>query len=743
MTAGSLPDRDVVLVGIGHTNAHVLRRWRMTPIPGARLTCVSDFPVATYSGMLPGVLAGQYHASQMEIDLVRLCASARARLIVAEVSAIDPVGRTVHLEGRPPVPFDVLSIGIGSTPSTAAVVVHPGVRWVPTKPMQTLLARLSDAAGHLRADDGGRPLRVAVVGGGAASVELALCLPPFLSERVGRHAPIQMSLITADGAVPGRAALPLVRRVGRLLAARGVEVVTGRRVVAVHERSCTLDDGVQVAADLVVWSTEASAPPLLARTGLPLDERGFILTDRTLRSVGGAPVFAVGDSGSQERQPTPKAGVYAVRQGPVLWENIQRVLEARPLVAYAPQRRFLKLLNTGDGGAVGEWHGFSFAGRWAGRLKRAIDDRFIAMYQDYRPMDALSPAALRSPSGETEMRCLGCGGKVGGSILSRALGRLDIHPRADVLEGLHRPGDAAVFRLPEAGPIAASVDFFAAPLDDPYLVGRVAALNAASDLQAAGATPRVALATVVLPPGPGSQQEELLYQVLAGGLRELDNLGVALVGGHTVEGDRLAVGYALLGAQPESRARSKAHLTPGDVLILTRAIGTGVLLAAHMRARCRWPWYGPLVEALVAGNAAAARVADAFGLRAVTDVTGFGLAGHLAEMVRESGVNASMHLATVPLLPGAAQLLEDGVESTLAAANELHAGALDVAGDVNRAGASYRMLFDPQTGGGLLLAAPAAQADAVVARLRTEGCPVAGIIGEVTPAMGVPRIRVS
>lgn len=388
-------DDEVVLLGIGHTNAHVLRMWRTAPRPGAKLTCVSTGPVATYSGMLPGVLAGQYSRDRMEIDLVRLCAAAGARLVIGEVSGLDRAGKMLLFADRAPVRFDVLSIGIGSVPSYTDVAVIDRTGLVPVKPMQTFLDRLDGRLRQAADRRRGSPVRIAVVGGGAGGVELALCLPAYVQARLGDHGRFEQTVLSSDerllpGSLPGTA-----RRVERILQRRAVRVLTGRRVVQVHGGHLALADGAIVEADVILWLTSPVAPLLLAALDLPTDPRGFLSTTDALQTTAGDPIFAVGDTGTIAGSPTPKAGVFAVRQGPVLWENIQRSLTGEPLQPYAPQDRFLKLLNTGDGRAIGEWKGLSFEGAWCWWLKDAIDRRFVRRYQDYPPLGA--PGAAAAP----------------------------------------------------------------------------------------------------------------------------------------------------------------------------------------------------------------------------------------------------------------------------------------------------------------------------------------------------------
>jgi selenide,water dikinase len=736
-----LPEKDVVLLGIGHTNAHVLRMWRMRPIPGARLTCVSNQAVSAYSGMLPGVLAGQYPPERMEIDLVRLCAAAGARLVIGDVTGMDADRRELRFADRPPMRFDALSIGIGSVPAGEHVRFANDARLLPIKPMQTFLDRLDERLRESVAERRGAPIRIAVVGGGAGGVEVTCCLPAHLRTRLGGDVRFEITIVTADDRlVPGSLGRT-ARRVERLLRGRGVRIVTGRRVERVDGHTIAFQDRGIVDADVIVWVTGAAAPPLLARLGLPTDAAGFLLTSDTLQTTSGAPVFAVGDTGTIAGSSHPKAGVYAVRQAPIVWDNLQRMLSGAPLRRYRPQGDYLKLLNTGDGRALGEWKGLSFEGRWPWALKDFIDSRFIAKYQDYAPAAMSQDRVRETPV--ARMRCAGCGGKVGAGVLSRVLRRLDVPASEHVLVGLEAAADAAVVVAPEGRPVVATVDAFAAPLDDPYIAGRIGALNAASDVFALGAAPWAALATVAIPPGAPHQQEDLLFQVLSGGLDELRGMGATLIGGHTIEGAQLTVGFTVLGTGSRHPLRTQGGLRAGDRLILTKALGTGVLLAAHMQARCRARWFGPLVASMLASNGPAAACLERYDVSGLTDVTGFGLAGHLLGMLRASGLAADLWLAAVPLLPGAGELLRDGLESTLADSNREVQAEIDPDGDSIENAPSFRALFDPQTGGGLLLGVSSADAEGVLDHLRSVGFRQASIIGEVEPASAARRrIRV-
>jgi selenide, water dikinase len=733
----TLPQHDIVLLGVGHTNAHVLRMWRMEPIPRTRLTCVSNFAIAMYSGMLPGVLAGQYESEAMQIDLVRLCAAAGARLILDDVFGLDCEHRRLLFADRPPLRFDVLSIGIGSVPNRDGLEAADDTL-LPIKPMQTFIARLERRLHTSAAEPNGQPLEIVIVGGGVGGVEIAFCLRPRLARVLGQ-APYKITIVEAGLQVGSGLNSLTATKVSKLLATRKVRVVTGCRVTHVARRHVWLSDGGFVPADIVLWATNAAPPPMLAAFDLEKDPRGFLLTDPTLECASAPGIFAVGDTGTIRGCEIPKAGVYAVREGPILWENVRRAVHGQKLRAYQPQRRFLKLLNTGDGEAIGEYGGHHFGGRLMWWLKDRIDRKFMAMYQDYTPM----PARLMNDDEDEEgqSRCLGCGGKVGGSILSRVLSRLDIPPHPSVPLGLATPDDVALVQPSGGRPLAVTADFFSPPLDDPYLAGRLAALHAASDVLAKGARPLAALALATIPPGPDEQQEQLLCDLLAGGLAELKKMGATLAGGHTIEGPQLTIGFTILAEPRHSAIRTKAGLRVGDLLVLTKPLGIGVLLAAHMQARLRAEWYEPLTATLLASNQPAAEVLDEYDVPAATDVTGFGLAGHLLEMLRASNVSAVLNLAQIPLLPGAEELFGSGLESTLAPANRNSVPEIDL-GQSPPAAPKLAALFDPQTCGGLIFGAPPHQMPDILARLAQTPTP-GTVVGHIVESCPGPQIRLA
>jgi selenide,water dikinase len=739
--------RDVVLVGGGHSHVGVLRHFAMRPLPGVRITLICTDAHTPYSGMLPGYVAGHYDYDDVHIDLSRLAQFAGARFIRAEVIGMDRVQRQLMLRGRPALHYDLVSINIGSTPQVDAV---PGAaaHAVAVKPIfrfnqrwLALRARMQDHAG---------PATIAVVGGGAGGVELTLAmqyrLRTTLRERGRDPDLLVFHLFTADATVLPTHNAAVQRRFAQVLHQRGVQLHVGAAVQEVQGARLRTRDGQWFDADEIVWVTQAGGAAWLQTTGLALDERGFVRVNDALQSVSDPLVFAAGDVASMDGHGLEKAGVFAVRMAAPLARNLRRALAQQPLQPYRPQRRWLALISTGDRYAVASRGAVSFAGAWVWRWKDWIDRRFMRRFGEFPAMDtsstgtsAVHPGALVLTPEESAqalsaiaMRCGGCGAKVGASVLSRALADLRPHRNDDVLIGLHAPDDAAIVRVPPGKAMVHTVDFFRAFIDDPYVFGQIAANHALGDVYAMGGTPHTATAIATVPPGLEDKVEELLRQMMTGALQVLDAAGCTLVGGHTGEGAELALGFAVNGLVDASMhgVLRKGGMRAGDVLVLTKPIGTGTLFAAHARLFARGRWVQTALDVMRQSNQAGAQVLLAHGATACTDLTGFGLLGHLVEMTRPSGVDAQISLSALPLLDGAQQCVAHGIVSSLQASNvRLRRALHNQQAYVEHT--RYPLLFDPQTAGGLLASVPALQADACIDALRAAGYAEAAVIGQV------------
>ena len=703
--------------------------------------------------------------------------------------------------------------GGGGVATAAVTPVKPidgfGVRWQAIVVRVAAVLEATKAAVLAAAAAGAPPppppvFALVVVGGGAGGTELVLAMQ-FRLRAMMRDAGVA-EVRAAEGAEEGgggaaaagapslRLAVSLVTRGPSVLPTHNARVrAKFRRIL--RERSVALleDSGVEevqapaggsgsaaegsgatggalllvggsrrVAFDECVWCTGGGAQAWLRDVaGLPLDERGFIAVEPTLQCLGAASsaklacVYACGDVASVVQHPRPKAGVFAVRQGPPLLRNLRRAVLNRRPVPFVPQRDFLSIVSTGDCYAVWSRGSAAAEGARVWRVKDWIDRKWLRMYKELPRMaepEVRAGAVARADGADTlavlakaPMRCGGCGSKVGSTVLSAVMARLRregmLFSRPEVLVGLDSPDDAAVVSSPPPGwATVHTVDFFRSFIDDPFVFGRIAANHALSDCHAMCAEPVSALAMVVIPYGLEAKVEELLFQVMAGACSALTESRCALVGGHTTEGAELTLGFAVNGVADPAKVLAKGGMKVGEALIVTKPVGTGALFAAAMRSQAKGSWVGGALAAMQQSNMVPATILQEHGASCATDVTGFGLLGHLVEMTKASGVHVRLDLGAVPFLAGARECVASGIFSSLQGSNLRLKRAVE--NGVEAAAAApleYALAYDPQTAGGVMATVPMERAEACLAALRAHGCAEAAVIGEVLRASPVPN----
>jgi len=368
--------RTLVLVGGGHAHLFVLESLARESWPDVEVTLVSLDRHHHYSGMVPGYLQGAYAEPQLRFDLEALCHAAGVRFHRGRAVALAPDAGLLELDAGPPLPFDLISFDIGSVPAgleTAGVREHAAT----VRPMSRAveLRRRLDAL--IESVAPGAMVETAVVGAGAGGFEVALAVEARV--RAGGRVP-RVRLLEAGPEPLGEFERRVRRRGLGILADRGVELRTGSQVSRVMSDRVEVEEGSPIPSALTIWLAGAAAPPLNVRT-VATDEAGFLRIDGTLRAVGGEPVWGAGDCIALEGHPEmPRAGVYAVRQGPVLARNLRAALEGREPETYSPQDSFLSIMNTADGRALLRWKGIVTHGRIAWWLKDWIDRRFMRRF---------------------------------------------------------------------------------------------------------------------------------------------------------------------------------------------------------------------------------------------------------------------------------------------------------------------------------------------------------------------------
>ena len=684
--------KQLLLAGGGHSHALLLRHWVQHPQrrpPQTAISLVSRQGAALYSGLVPAVIAAALPPEAAAIDLRALCRAAGVTFVQAEISGVDPRGRQLMLElpagqePRPPLAYDMLSLNVG-----AAVALAPeaAATALPIKPLEPLLAALE------RLPVGAA---VAVVGSGAAAVEVSLAL-------------------AARGFLVSLQALPKARP------------FWGRFLPSLEAAGVRLQAGPE-SHELEIHCTGSLAPAWLQASGWALDGRGRLLTNDRLQCLGDPLVFGAGDCAVVQGQARPASGVWAVRAAPLLAHNLAQARQGLPLRRWKPQRRALQLLGDGAGGAYALWGPFCWGpSAWIWRWKQRLDQRFMAM---------LAPGAMAADRDTTTaMACSGCAAKLPAAPLLAALGKLAPLKAAE---------DAPVMGASnDGGSWLQSLDGFPALVDDPWLNGRLTALHACSDLWASGAQVCSAQALVNLPRLNPALQANLLLQTLAGVRSVLAPLGAELLGGHSLQAPQappagqplareLLLALVVNGLCPAGVAPwGKGPLRRGQVLLLSRSVGSGVLFAGAMAGAARQSWLAAALGQMQQCQAALVPLLAAHGCQACTDVTGFGLLGHLNEMLAaSSGVAVQLEAQAVPAMAGALSLLEQGYASSLAPANAaalVHWPALG--------GVRAQLLIDPQTCGPLLAAVPADRAAACLAAMVRAGFSQAALVGRVVAA---------
>jgi len=681
--------QDLVLVGGGHTHSLVLKMLAMRPIPGVRLTLVSESAMTPYSGMLPGYVAGHYSFEETHIDLNHLCRWAGVRWIEARVEGLDLEEQQILFNNRPPISFDTLSLDIGSSSRLS----QPGAKEHATgvKPVsgfdhewQELLEYPSDAP----------VITWAVIGAGAAGVELVLAMAHRLSGRDN----IKLQLIFRGDEILSGYPDKAVEAAHAALTKFAVVCHNSFAVASVESDAIISQSGERLPIDNSIWCAGAAAAAWVHDSGLLTDAGGFVTVDKNLQSVSHPRIFACGDIAFMRDDPRPKAGVYAVRQAPFLEDNLRRVSLDQPLKPCKLQTRYLSLLSLGDRTATGERNGISFSGELVWRLKDYIDRSFMNKLQNLGAPQPMAAPKLDKP------HCGGCGGKLGPDLLSDGLANLPLYRRDEVIPALAAPEDASLLTPVAGQTLVQSIDGFRVFSDDLYLVARAATEHSLNDVYAMGAEPLAAhvwVSTTIAHPRLQHRDHQALMQGIAEALA-LNR--TTLAGGHSSEAMDAAVGVSVTGAVIANASWGKRGVQPGDVLVLNKGIGTGVIFAADMQAQAPAASVRSAFDSMCQSNREAAAALTLAEPHAVTDVSGFGLLGHLLEMLSGSELTAELLVKNVPLLTGALELSASGWRSSLYPALE---SRLSQCGELADAPVGWaELLLDPQTSGGLLAAIP-------------------------------------
>ena len=725
---------DLVLVGGGHAHVQILKSFGMKPEAGVRLTLITDVLNTPYSGMLPGHIEGIWSDQDIHINLVKLARFAGARLIHQPVKFINTDIKTIYLNNNIKFKYDVLSVNCGAAPDLSSI---PGAERyaVAVKPISLFLDKLPSA----EAISG----PVCVIGAGAAGAELTLAF----RQKYGASADIHLI---------GRSARILPMRsprasqlLTRALTQNNIKLHLGKAVTRITAKNIQLVGNGKLAYSHLFLVTSAHPADWLSRLPVTKDADGYIQVSNSLQSVSDEHIFAAGDIASILSYPREKAGVFAVRAGPVLCHNLRAFIRGEELRSWQPQREYLALIGLGNGKALASWGRFSSAGRFWWRLKSLIDHRFMKkfsalpkMSEQATPVPVLAKQMGRVSEAPDAMFCTACGAKTGADTLKAALQSAcemaaDAGADPDYLPHQMITTDQAEIRVPSGtNCLSQSVDYISQHISDPFCFGRIAALHALSDIFVAGHQPLSALAMAILQRDHKDLQEDDLAQMLAGSFIELSRHQTKLIGGHTSIAEHAGLGFAITGIPTKHDAQDEPDIKSGTAfdLLLTKPLGTGVILAAEMRQLCPADSYESAVRVMLQSNFQAAQKIGQYPQAVMTDVTGFGLARHALNLAqRLSAVGVTLFPEACPFITGALSLTAKGVQSSAFTANKhsLANGALDLHSP------SAKLMFDPQTSGGILAAVPRTKTRSCLQRLHQVGYGYTTVVGRLSDRPGL------
>lgn len=361
----------LVLLGGGHAHLSVLEDLAMHPDEHISVSLVTPQQQLLYTGMLPGYVAGHYSLERCSIDLVRLAGNAHASFVQASAVLVNPGVREVICTDGTVLGYDVLSVDIGSQPRSGVKGVERNALLV--RPLQRFVNGWMQLLSHIKNQG---LSSISIVGGGAGGVELALAIAHRLRRELDSHAPHVRIIADTPTLLPAFSE-GVRERLLRNLQRYEIGVHAGSGVAEVGQGYIRLESGLEFESGATVWVAGAGAPAIFRESGLATDAAGFLAIDDYLQSTSSPGIFAAGDCATQVSDPRPKAGVFAVRAGPVLAANLRAALAGTPLKPFRPRRNFLTLISAGRKHAMGAYGGLGFEGDWAWSWKDRIDRRFV------------------------------------------------------------------------------------------------------------------------------------------------------------------------------------------------------------------------------------------------------------------------------------------------------------------------------------------------------------------------------
>ncbi len=695
-----------------------------------RITLVNPNIEQLYSGMVPGLISKKYNFDESSIDLIKLTLSANCRFFKDTLVAIEPDKKIILCKERGRIEFDILSISTGS--DTKKIPGLKNSNFLNLKPFHSFFSDFEVWIASLNCNN--QHIRIGVIGGGIAALETILAVKKRLESHLkdmAHNTKLDIFFLTKEKSLFQSVDTTLRKQCLRVVKENKITVIPSFLASKIVGNHVFTPEGNTFQLDLGILATGPSPQPWTKMSGLPLCGNGFIRVNKDLTCEHFDNIFVTGDAASLTKYPElPKSGLIAVRQGQTLVKNIQKKIDKKRLVPFKPQVLKLSLIGTATGDAIASYNQLTLRGAIFWHLKNFIDLRFINKFKSFTKMKKND-----LPLNELQIeRCGGCGSKVGSNILR---GVLEEFKKDQSFYNIDNMDEDAGFSISYSDKLNLhTIDGFRQLIDEPYDMGVITAHHSVSDITAMGGTPKTALALVGVPLNDEKLMKNDLRLALRGLLDGLKTYSVTVIGGHTNEAESISLGLAINGVVDKDQVVKKTNIQLGERIILTQAIGAGVIFAGLMAGHTKGKWLNQIVNEIKQRND---DITDFIGKFAssCTDVTGFGLVGHLVEMTKNNPYGITINLEKIPFFEGARELSLKKVRSSLFPQN------INVPYEVDcqiKDDPRFDLCFDPQTAGGFLLSVDADKASHCVDMLLELGYSRCCEIGTVVDSQSGVKI---
>ncbi len=690
---------DLVLIGGGHSHLSVIMELSKKPLKGNRITLISNEIDTPYSGMIPGFIEGIYSWRESHIDLYKLCIKLNIRFIHSEVTKISATKKEIHLKGRPKLKFDVLSINSGIE-SNYKKIEGAQRNCVPVKPISKLANNFLKEIKNFNS--------IAFIGGGAGSVELALALKKRLKDTIKNF---EITIVSGKNGLLSSFPKKTKQISLNALKEANIKLIDNKEVVQVKKDRLIMSDGSFLNVEKSILSTNAMAPKWIEKSDIKLNEESFIIVNDAFQTNHKF-IFAAGDIVDFNEENLKKTGVFAVRSGKPLAKSIRNYILNHKNFTYKFNKHYLSLIGLSNGLAIASKYNFSYSTKLNFYLKKYIDQKFIKKFNEVNHNQisrikknfvsyfykTFKINNIYKHNDINQMQCKGCAAKVPFNALKNTLSKKIISTSEDATPINTYPN------------LFQSVDMINAIISDPYVLGKIAANHAISDIISVNSKIISTMMILQLPLSKSIINSRDLEQVSYGANKIFKSYNCSIDGGHTMIGKDQdpVIGFAITGEQkkPLNFKKINRKIKVNDILILTNKIGTGIVFAGINNDLIDSYFQIEVIKQMEDGNIAFGNITEKLKILSMTDITGFGLANHLLNLIKRDNGKTGLTIfpKKIPIFKGVKEAIKKRVKSSLFDNNYLIAKK-NIVYSRNEDSVD-EILYDPQTVGGLAFIIP-------------------------------------